>query len=168
MNNSKPVAMWARVAAGLVVGLGVAAGLGMAWTYWRDGGLPNWPWYEWIIFACSGLMIFPLFLSVAWKGDTWWGKAPSNEQQMSKFKTYWSYAYPVALFLVGHHYEPVASDLFAILFALIMVCVGLQIYFMPIKSKLESIAKTKARHGFPVDQPHKIDKILKSGYFRIP
>ncbi len=79
-----------------------------------------------------------------------------------------SCAYPVAVFLVFHHYEPIATDVFAVLCAVIMVFVGFQIYFMPVESKLASIAKTKARHGFPVDQPHRIDSVLKSGYFRIP
>jgi hypothetical protein len=71
------------------------------------------------------------------------------------------------VFLVAHHYQPIAADLFGILFALIFVCLGLQIYFMPIKKKQESIAKFKARHGIPVDEPHKADDILKTGYFRI-
>jgi hypothetical protein len=87
---------------------------------------------------------------------------------MSKYKTYLSYVYPVALFFVGYHYEPIATVFFAILFAFIMLCVGVRIYFMPTKAKLEVIAKTKARHGIPSDQPHNIDRILKSGYFRIP
>jgi hypothetical protein len=39
---------------------------------------------------------------------------------------------------------------------------------MPTKKKQESIAKFKARHGIPLDEPHKADKILKTGYFRIP
>ncbi len=42
------------------------------------------------------------------------------------------------------------------------------IYFMPLKAKLDIIAKLKVRHGIPLDQPHKADMILKSGYFRIP
>jgi hypothetical protein len=87
MNKSKPVAMWARVAAGLVVSLGVVVGLGMTWIYWRDRALPNWPWYEWLIFACSAWTMFPLLLSVVWKGDASWGKASSDGPQKSKYKT---------------------------------------------------------------------------------
>jgi hypothetical protein len=168
MNKSKPVAMWARVAAGLIAGIGMIVVSGMGWIYWRDPGLPNVPWYEWVIFACSAWMIFPLFLPAALKGDVSWGKIPSERPQMSRYKTYLSYVCPIALFFVGYHYEPIATVLFAILFAFIMLCVGLQIYFMPIKAKLDGIAKAKARHGIPLDQPHNIDRILKSGYFRIP
>jgi hypothetical protein len=38
---------------------------------------------------------------------------------------------------------------------------------MPLKRKYKNIAKYKARHGIPIDQPHKADDILKSGFFRI-
>lgn len=75
---------------------------------------------------------------------------------------------PIALFVVGYHYQPIATVLFAILFAVIALCLGLRIYFMSINDKLEGIAKAKARHGIPLDQPHHIDRILKSGYHRIP
>jgi hypothetical protein len=85
-----------------------------------------------------------------------------------KLKPYLSYLYLVVFFFVGYHYQPIATVGFAILFALILIFLGLQIYFMPVKAKLESIAKLKARHGIPLDQPHKIDMILKSGYFRVP
>jgi uncharacterized membrane protein len=87
---------------------------------------------------------------------------------MAKSKIRLQFLFPVILFLVGHHYQPLATDLFGILFVLILVCLGLQIYFMPIKKKQENIAKFKARHGIPLDEPHKADKILKTGYFRIP
>jgi hypothetical protein len=85
-----------------------------------------------------------------------------------KLKPYLSYLYLVVFFIVGYHYQPIATVGFAILFALILIFLGLQIYFMPVKAKLESIAKLKARHGIPLDQPHKVDMILKSGYFRVP
>jgi hypothetical protein len=87
---------------------------------------------------------------------------------MAKYKIYLNYLCLVAIFVVSYRYEPIAAILFAILLAFILLCFWLHIYFMPVKAKLEEIAKTKARHGFPLDQPHKIDKILKSGYFRIP
>ena len=73
----------------------------------------------------------------------------------------------VILFLAAHHYQPIAADLFGILFALIFVCLGLQMYFMPIEKKRENIARFKARHGIPLDEPHKADAILKTGFFRI-
>jgi len=83
------------------------------------------------------------------------------------YKTHLNLVFLVALFIVGYHYQPIATLLFAIFFAVISIFTVLQIYFMPVKAKLEAIAKTKARHGIPLDQPHKIDKILQSGYFRI-
>jgi hypothetical protein len=57
---------------------------------------------------------------------------------------------------------------FGILLAVIFVCLALQIYFMPIKSKLEYIAKFKSRHGISPGEPHKSDEILKEGYFGSP
>jgi hypothetical protein len=87
---------------------------------------------------------------------------------MNKFQPYLSALYLVVLFLVSYHYQPIATVGFAILFALVALFLALQIYFMPVKAKLKSIAKVKARHGIPLDQPHKIDMILKSGYFRVP
>jgi len=87
---------------------------------------------------------------------------------MSKYKPYLGSLYLIALFFVGYHYQPIATVVFAILFGVVMLCLGLQIYFMPVKTKLDNIAKLKARHGIPLDQPHKVDRILKSGYFRVP
>ncbi len=87
---------------------------------------------------------------------------------LGKFKPYLSCLYLVVFFLVGYHYQRVATVGFAILLAIVALYTGLQIYFMPVKAKLESIAKLKARHGIPLDQPHKVDRILKSGYFRVP
>jgi len=86
---------------------------------------------------------------------------------MTKSKIILQFLSTVILFLVAHHYQPLAADLFGILFALIFVCLGLQIYFMPIKKKRENIARFKARHGIPLDEPHKADEILKTGFFRI-
>jgi hypothetical protein len=87
---------------------------------------------------------------------------------MSKFKPYLSALYLAALIIVGYHYQPIATIGFAIVMILIALYVGLHIYFMPVKAKLDIIAKFKVRHGIPLDQPHKADMILKSGYFRIP
>ena len=87
---------------------------------------------------------------------------------MSKYKPYLSYLYLVVFVVVGYHFLPIATVGFAILLALVLLYVGLNIYFMPVKAKLESIAKLKARHGIPLDEPHKVDMILKSGYFRVP
>ncbi len=86
---------------------------------------------------------------------------------MTKSKIILQFLSMVILLLVVHHYQPLAADLFGILFALILVCLGLRIYFMPIKKKRENIAKFKARHGIPLGEPHKADEILKTGYFRI-
>jgi hypothetical protein len=82
------------------------------------------------------------------------------EQNMTKSKIILQLLFPVTLFIVAHHYQPLATDLFGILFALIFVCLGLQIYFMPIRKKQENIAKFKTRHGIPLDEPHEADKIL--------
>jgi hypothetical protein len=168
MNEPRPIPLWARVGAGFVLSLSVIAAIGTAWVYVRKGVVPNWSWYDCFLFAWSAWSILPLFLAVAVKGTVSWGKPSSSEMPMGRYKTFASNACSIAFMIIFHHYEPIAADLFAGLIAVVIVCVALQIYFMPIKSKLENIARTKARHGFPVDQPHKIDQILKSGYFRIP
>jgi hypothetical protein len=85
---------------------------------------------------------------------------------MGKFKNYFSLACFLAILVVGHHFDPIATDLFAAVFALILVGFGLQIYFMPIERKHANIANYKARHGIPINQPHKVDEILKKGFFR--
>jgi hypothetical protein len=74
----------------------------------------------------------------------------------------------VGLFLATMYFEPMSAIVFGILFAVIFVCLALQIYFMPIKSKLEHIAKFKLRHGIPPGEPNKADEILKEGFFRLP
>jgi hypothetical protein len=86
---------------------------------------------------------------------------------MPRFKTVLNLL-GIGLFLVSAYFEPMSAILFGILFALIFVCLALQIYFMPIRLKLEHIAKYKARHGIRQGEPHKSDEILKEGYFRIP
>ena len=56
----------------------------------------------------------------------------------------------------------------ATLLALIIVYAGLSIYFASVKTKLENIAEFKARHGIPSGSPHKVDEILKEGFFLAP
>jgi hypothetical protein len=87
---------------------------------------------------------------------------------MSKYKPYLSCLYLVVLLFVGYYYQPIETVVFAIFFALFMLCMWLRIYFMPVKTKRAGIAKLKARHGIPLDQPHKVDSMLKWGYFRVP
>jgi hypothetical protein len=83
-----------------------------------------------------------------------------------KYKTGLSLACQLALFLVWHHHDPIGADVLGILFVTIFVGLALRIYFASIKSKRESITKYKTRHGIPLDMPHKIDDILKEGFFR--
>lgn len=169
MNNPKPVAIWARIGAGLLVGVGAAAALGVGLMYWRDRVIPNLSGYEWVFLAYAGWGILPSLLSVALKGDVSWGRVPAPQSsRMGRYKCHLSAAFLVVSLGVGWRYEPIATSVFAIFFAFIMLCVGLRIYFMPIKTKFEGIAKAKARHGIPLGQPHHTDRILKSGYFRIP
>lgn len=85
---------------------------------------------------------------------------------MNKYKMLLSLACHLALFLVWHHYDPIGADVLGVLLATIAVGIALQIYFAPLKSKRKSIAKFKARHNIPLDQPHKVDEILKEGFFR--
>jgi hypothetical protein len=73
MSEPKPVAMWARIAAGFIVGISVIGGVGTGWVHWRDRTPPNVPWYELVILAYSAWTIVPLFLSVALTGSGSWG-----------------------------------------------------------------------------------------------
>lgn len=70
------------------------------------------------------------------------------------------------LFLIGHHYYPIQADLFTALFAVIFLCFGFRIYFMPVKGKREAIERYKKRHGIPLECPHKIDHLLEEGFFK--
>jgi len=167
MDEFKPIALWARVASGLIVGIAAMALVGLAWMVWHDGKPPRGPWPEWVIGVISGWVVVPLFLSVALKGDVSWGKPPSREPRFGKLKTRLGGVYLVVLLFVGFRYEPLATEILAILLGALMVGVGLHIYFMPIKAKLAAIAKIKARYGIPSDQPHRVDETLKSGFFRI-
>jgi hypothetical protein len=68
MRETKSIPVWARIGAGIVVGAATIAIVGMAWIYWHRGMLPAWPWYEWIIFAWSGVAVLPTFTVVALRG----------------------------------------------------------------------------------------------------
>jgi hypothetical protein len=72
----------------------------------------------------------------------------------------------LAVFVVWHHYDPIGTDILGIVLGIIFIGLALQIYFAPFKSKQETIAKFKARHGIPLDQPHKADTILRKGFFK--
>jgi hypothetical protein len=89
---------------------------------------------------------------------------------MIKYKLLLQLSWPLAVFLVWHHYDPIGADVLGILLGVLVVFfVGFafKIYFMPIKSKQKNIAKYKAKHGIPWDRPHKVDAILKEGFFRL-
>jgi hypothetical protein len=85
---------------------------------------------------------------------------------MHQLKTYLSLGCFLAVLIVGHHFNPIATDVFAVVFALILIVIWLQMYFMPIERKRENIAKFKARHGIPVNESHKVDEMLQRGFFR--
>jgi hypothetical protein len=162
MSQSKPIAKWLRIAARIALGLCVIPVVGVARIYWRDGVITNGLWMEWFI---SAWVAFPLLLGVAIQGRTYWRQPDSPA--LRKCKSVFGILYAVGLFaLVYRHNSPEAYVL-AILFTLVLVYAGLSIYFASVKTKLEDIAKFKARHGIPLDQPHKVDEILKEGFFRI-
>jgi len=85
---------------------------------------------------------------------------------MNKCKMLLGIACQIALFLVWHRYDPIGADVLGVVLAVIAVGSVLHIYFAPINSKRKSIAKFKARHNVPLDHPHKVDEILKEGFFR--
>jgi hypothetical protein len=85
---------------------------------------------------------------------------------MIKYKTFLSLPLQLALFLVWHHYDPIGADVMGIVLVIFVLGFVLRIYFWPIESKYESIAKFKTKHGIPLDQPHKVDEILKEGFFK--
>jgi hypothetical protein len=85
---------------------------------------------------------------------------------MNKYKMFLGLVCQFALFLVWHHYDPLGADVMGVLLAITIIGIVLRIYFAPINSKRKSIAKFKAKHNIPLDQPHKVDGILKEGFFR--
>ena len=85
---------------------------------------------------------------------------------MIKYKTYLSLFCQLAVFLVWHRYDPIGADVLGVLLVIIVLGLALRIYFASTKSKRESIAKFKTRHGIPLDEPHKVDEMLKKVFFR--
>ena len=174
MDDSKPIALWARIAAGLIVGLIATELVGTAWSYWQHRVSPDSPWYPWFILGYSAWTVGPAFWSAAFKGrvshdDTILTRPKTARyEKYLKYKNYADYACTAALFILGCYYQPTATLLFVMFLACLMIWTGLQVYFMPLKTKLAYLAKAKARHGIPADQPHPKDKILKSGFYRIP
>ena len=97
--------------------------------------------------------------------------APRRQQLrglLARVKGYLPFVGLIILLLATYRSEPVGTGVAAIVFAVIMVCTRFQIYFISLEAKRAAFAKAKARHGILLDQPHHTDKILKSGYYRIP
>jgi len=85
---------------------------------------------------------------------------------MNKYNMFLGLVCQIALFIVWHHYDPIGADVLGVVLAAIVAGIVLRVYFLPIKSKRKSIAKFKAKHNIPLDQPHKVDEILKEGFFK--
>jgi hypothetical protein len=75
--------------------------------------------------------------------------------------------YAVGFLVLLYRHNALELHLLASLLALVAVYTGLSIYFASVKSKRELIARMKATRGISFDQPHKVDDILKEGFFRI-
>ena len=161
MSESKPVAMWVRIAASIALGLCVIPVVGVALIYWRERVITNGPWMEWFITVWVAV---PLLLGVAFRGRAYWRQPQSPV--LRKFKSVFDILYAVGFFVLLYRHNSLEAYALAILFALVLVYVVLSIYFASVRSKQEDIAKFKARHGIPLEQPHKIDEILKEGFFR--
>jgi energy-coupling factor transporter transmembrane protein EcfT len=162
MSESKPIAIWVRIAARIALGLCVIPVVGAARIYWRDGVITNGPWMEWFITA---YVAFPLLLGVAFQGRTYWRQPHSPA--LRKCKSVFDTLYAMGFFALLYRHNSLEAYVLAILLTLVFVYAGLSIYFASVKTKLDDIAKFKARHGIPLDQPHKEDEILKEGVFRI-
>ncbi len=85
---------------------------------------------------------------------------------MRNYRALLNLLWRAGLFLIGHHYYPLQADLFAVTLAVIFVCLGLQIYFKPVKGKREAIERYKKRHGIPLECPHDVDRMLEEGFFK--
>jgi len=162
MSESKPVAMWVRIAARIALGLCVIPVVGAAQIYWREGVLTNGPWMEWFITAWVAV---PLLLGVAFQGRAYWRQPKSPV--LRRYKSVFDILYAVGFFALLYCHNSLEAYVLAILLTLVIVYAGLSIYFASVKTKQEDIAKFKARHGIPLEQPHRVDEILKEGFFRI-
>jgi hypothetical protein len=162
MSESKPVAMWVRIAARIALGLCVIPVVGVAQIYWRDGTITNGPWLDWFI---TTWVACPLLLGVAFPDHTYWRQPQSPA--LRKFKGVFDVLYAVGFIALLYRRNSLEAYAFATLLGLIFVYVGLSFYFASVKTKLQNIAQFKARHGIPLDQPHKADETLQEGFFRI-
>jgi energy-coupling factor transporter transmembrane protein EcfT len=162
MSESKPIAMWMRIAATIALGLCVIPVVGVARIYWHDGVITNGPWMEGFITAWVAV---PLLLGVAFPGRTFWREPQSAA--LKACKRVFGILYTVGFFALLFRHNSLEAYALAILLALVLVYAVLSIYFASVRSKQDDIAKFKARHGIPLDQPHRVDEILKEGFFRI-
>jgi hypothetical protein len=162
MSESKAIAMWVRMAARIVFCLCAIPVVGVARIYWRDGVITNGPWMDWFITAW---VAFPLLLGVAFQGRTNWRQPYSAA--LSKLKGVFGLLYAVGFFALLYRHNSLEAYVLATLLAVVFVYAGLSIYFAPVKTKMDDIARFKARHGIPLEQPHKVDETLKEGFFRI-
>ena len=162
MSESKPIAMWVRIAARIALGLCMIPVIGVAGIYWRDGVITNGPWMEGFITAW---VAFPLLLGVAFLGRVYWRQPRSPA--LRKFKSVFDILYALGFFGLLYRHNSLEAYILGCLLALVLIYVVLSIYFASVRSKQKDIAKFKARHGIPVDQPHKVDEILMEGFFRI-
>jgi hypothetical protein len=62
---------------------------------------------------------------------------------------------------LAHHFRPEGTDVFIALCIIIAVWQVLDWKWMSTGRRAELLAKYKARHGIPIDQPHKVDEFLK-------
>jgi hypothetical protein len=162
MSESKPVAMWVRIAARIALGLCVIPVVGVALVYWREGVITNGPWMEGFITAW---VAFPLVLGVAFQGWTFWRQPQSPALKICK--GVFDILYTVGFFALLYRHNSLEAYALATLLGLVLVYAVLSIYFASVRSKQEDIAKFKARHAIPLNQPHPVDEILKEGFFRI-
>jgi hypothetical protein len=162
MSESKRIAMWVRIAARIALGLCVIPVVGVALIYWREGVITNGAWMEGFITAWGA---FPLLLGVAFQGRIYWRRPQSAA--LRKCKGVFDFLYVVGFFGLLYRHNSLEAYAIATLLALVLVYAVLSIYFASVKTKLETIAKFKARHGIPLEQPHKIDETLREGFFRI-
>jgi hypothetical protein len=145
MSESKPIAMWIRIAAGVGVLLCVVNAVGLAWTFWHDRAASGEPWSKWIGLAWPS---FPLLLVVALPGRTSWRRTiPSRFSYLINVLNllYWG-----GFFVLIFRYQRPFAYVLSALFAWLVVYLLWIAYVAPIKGKRERIARAKVRHGaFP-------------------